>query len=67
MFSDYLNSVNTHQQTAGAATEHFVLGEVPELHELMIALEKANVGLELTVALRDKLLEAYRELMRMQI
>jgi len=67
MLSEHLKSVNLLQQEAGAATQQFVVGDGPEIHELMIAMQKASVGLELTVALRDKFLEAYRDIMRMQI
>ena len=42
-------------------------GESTNTHDLQIAQEKANVALQYTVAVRDKVLEAYREIMNMQI
>ena len=37
------------------------------LHQAMIAMEEANVSLQLMVEVRNKLLESYQELMRMQV
>ena len=42
-------------------------GETTNLHEVMITLEKSKVSFELLLAVRNKVLEAYQELMRMQI
>ncbi len=43
------------------------LGETDNTHDLSIALQKASTALQYTVAVRDKFLEAYREIMQMQI
>lgn len=45
----------------------FALGETENTHDLTIAMQKASTALQYTVAIRDKLLEAYREIMQMQI
>ncbi len=45
----------------------FALGQSDSTHDLTIALQKAQTALQYTVAIRDKLLEAYKELMQMQI
>ena len=45
----------------------FALGETENTHDLLIAQEKASTALQYTVALRDKFLESYKELMNMQI
>ena len=45
----------------------FLLGEAENTHDLLIAQEKANVALQYTVAVRDKVHEAYREIMQMQM
>jgi flagellar hook-basal body complex protein FliE len=42
-------------------------GELTDLHEYMAAATKASLAVELTVAIRDKAVEAYQEIMRMQI
>lgn len=45
----------------------WALGESENTHDLTIALQKASTSLQYTVAIRDKLLEAYKEIMQMQI
>ena len=45
----------------------FALGETDNTHDLTIALQKASTALQYTVAVRDKFLEAYKEIMNMQI
>lgn len=45
----------------------FALGEAENTHDLLIAQNKANMALQYTVAVKDKLIDAYRELMQMQI
>ena len=69
-FSSVLNQtidqVNNLQVEADSAVERFVAGEL-DIHEVMTATEKANVALQLTIQLRNKVLEAYQEVMRMQI
>ncbi len=64
---EYLNGVNNAIKEAGATAGKMVTGEVTDIHEVMIASEKAGVGLELVVEIRNKLLESYREFMRMQV
>ena len=44
-----------------------ISGEVEELHQVMIAGEKARLSLQLTVQLTNKVIEAYKEITRMQI
>jgi len=43
------------------------LGKEEDLHRAIIALEKANLALGLTVQVRNKVIEAYQEIMRMQM
>ena len=45
----------------------FALGQTENTHDLLIAQQKASTALQYTVALRDKFLESYKELMNMQI
>lgn len=70
MFQSMLNMVdetNDFQNAAESAEIQFALGESTSTHDLQIAQEKANVALQYTVAVRDKLIEAYKEIMNMQI
>ena len=45
----------------------FAMGDSENLHDLTIALQKAEVAIQYTVAVRDKVLEAYKEIMNMQM
>ncbi len=66
IFEDTLAKVNTLQQNADSAVKQFVAGEL-DIHEVMIEVEKANTALQLAVQLRNKAVEAYQEIMRMQV
>lgn len=62
-----LNTVNEYQQAAGAKQEAFIRGEDISLSEVMIASQKSKVAFEATKQVRNRLLEAYQEISRMQI
>jgi flagellar hook-basal body complex protein FliE len=70
-FSDWLGqhlaSANTQLVQADDGVRKLALGEADNLHQVMINLEKAKLSFELVVQVRNKLLDAYQELMRMQI
>ncbi|NLM62233.1 MAG: flagellar hook-basal body complex protein FliE [Clostridiales bacterium] len=55
------------QEIAAMDAFELALGETDDLHTLMINAEKASIALELTVQLTSKALNAYNEIMRMQI
>ena len=44
-----------------------VTGEVTEVHDVMIAAKESQLAFELLVEVRNKLLESYQEIMRMQV
>ena len=67
MITEYLNETNRVQLEAGEAIHKVATGEIENIHEVMIALEKSRLSLELIMEIRSKLLDAYRELMRMQM
>lgn len=62
-----LKETNQYQQDAENAQIAFSLGELDNTHDLTIAQEKANVALQYTVAVRDKVLDAYKEIMNMSM
>lgn len=70
-FSDYLknalNEVNDLQLKASQSAEKLALGDESYLHNTVIAYEKANLALELTIEIRNKIVEAYQEIMRIQM
>lgn len=70
IFTSMLNSLdetNSLQKTAETEEIKFALGESENTHDLLIAQAKANVALQYTVAVRDKLIDGYKEIMQMQI
>lgn len=64
---DSLEKVNQDQVYANEMDEALVLGETDNIHEVMIASQKAEVSLTFAVEVRNKILEAYKELMRIQM
>ena len=62
-----LQEVNQLQLKSDELTQQFFAGEDVELHDVMLAAEQANLALQLTVQIRNKLVEAYQEISRMQI
>lgn len=62
-----LNKVNEAQTVSDKLTVKMAKGENVDLHEVMIASQKASVTLQLTLEMRNKAVEAYQEMMRMNI
>ena len=62
-----VEEVNDKQLAAGDAVNGLLSGQNVSLHQAMIAMEEASVSFQLMVEVRNKLLESYQELMRMQI
>lgn len=61
---DDLNRVNAQ---ANEAMARLAAGEPVELHDVMIAMEEADLSLRLALQVRNKLVEAYQEIQRMQV
>lgn len=62
-----INETNDLHNEAESAMIQFAMGQSENTHDLLIAQSKANIALQYTVAVKDKVLEAYREIMQMQI
>ncbi len=68
MLMDVLKDVNQSQADAKQVGNDFMTGQRGvELHDLKIAMERASVAMNLTIQVRNKLLEAYQEISRMQV
>jgi len=65
--SKAIDEVNNLQQQSAEMKTKLVTGEIEDIHQVMIAAEKANLAFQLTVQIRNKVVEAYQEIMRMQI
>ncbi len=62
-----VSSTNNYLQEAQKAEVAFATGELTNPHELAVIEQKANLSLQYTVAIKNQLLSAYREIMSMQI
>jgi flagellar hook-basal body complex protein FliE len=62
-----LQEVNQQLLAGDAKLQELATGETSNLHEVMLTLNDARMSFELILAVRNKALEAYQELMRMQI
>lgn len=70
IFNSAINSINTTNRYLSEAENEEIklaLGQTDNTHDLAVALQKASTTLQYTVAVRDKFLEAYKEIMNMQI
>ena len=67
IFKQAMGSVDENLNSSEAATASLALGDGLELHQVMLAAEQASLSLQLTVQVRNKILEAYQEVMRMQV
>jgi flagellar hook-basal body complex protein FliE len=62
-----LDEINTSQVNANTASEALVKGEDVEISDVMLASEEAKVSLQFAVQIRNKLVEAYKEISQMQL
>ncbi|WP_270180465.1 flagellar hook-basal body complex protein FliE [Alkalihalobacillus sp. CinArs1] len=67
MLKDAIQQVNKNQVESEQMSQKLVTGEVQNVHEVMIAAQKASLSLNLTVQVRNKVIESYQEIMRMQM
>jgi flagellar hook-basal body complex protein FliE len=67
MLKSHLAEVNQLQNSADIAAQKLASGQDKDIHNTMIAIEKAGVAFQLTMQVRNKVLEAYQEIMRMQV
>ena len=67
LLADALQQVNALQQGADASTVKLAAGEPIAIDEVMLAVQKADLALQLTQSIRNKLVEAYQDVARMQI
>ena len=66
-FTYAVDQVDMAQSEAGQEVEAFIAGEQENLHEVMIRLNQAKTSFQLMVEVRNKMMDAYQELIRMQI
>jgi len=62
-----LGEVNELQHVAEEKIRKFATGEVTDLREVMVAAEEANLAFQFTLEIRNKIVEAYQEISRIQV
>jgi flagellar hook-basal body complex protein FliE len=67
ILKEALDKVNQVQKNAEQMASDFALGKISNIHEVIIEAEKATIALRLTTEVRNRIVEAYREIMRMQL
>ena len=66
-FASGLQAVDKAMQQADALGQQVATGQLKDVHQFTAAAAKANLAMELTVAVRNRAVEAYQEIMRMQV
>ena len=67
LLGDFVSDVSNKQAAAGEAVNGLLSGKNVSLHQAVISMEEANVSFQMMVQVRNKLLDSYQELMRMQV
>jgi flagellar hook-basal body complex protein FliE len=67
MVTEGLSSLNGVLLTSQVDMQQLAVGEVQNLHQIMIRLEESRLSFELMLQVRNRVLEAYQEFMKMQV
>jgi flagellar hook-basal body complex protein FliE len=66
-FNEKLKEVNQLQKDSQKMTADFAVGKTDNIHQVMISAEKAKIAVNLTTAVQSKAIDAYKEIMRLQV
>ncbi|MBI3581380.1 MAG: flagellar hook-basal body complex protein FliE [Nitrospinae bacterium] len=67
MLKESINEVNKYQLDADKAVEDLATGRNKNIHETMIAISQADLAFRMTMQVRNKVVDAYQEIMRMSV
>lgn len=67
LLKGFVNDVNAKQMASKEAVNGVLAGDDVPLHQAVIAMEEAGVAFQMMVEVRNRLLESYQEIMRMQV
>jgi flagellar hook-basal body complex protein FliE len=67
MLEQSISTVDTQRAAAQQSVDRFLAGEGEELHQVAMATQKAELSFEMFLQVRNKVVQAYQEIMRMQI
>ena len=65
--SEAITSADSLQQSAAQAMEQLATGQAPNVHDAVLAMEKADLSLQLTAQVTQRAVDAYREISRLQV
>jgi len=66
-FQSYLDTLSESQNKSDDLLKQLAAGEDVDLHQVMLATEQTDISFRVAMAIRDRLVEAYRETMRMAV
>ena len=67
LLHEAIEQVNELQHQAGQEVQSLMTGEIKDIHSAMIAVQKADVSFQMMMQVRNKLVSAYQEIMKMQV
>jgi flagellar hook-basal body complex protein FliE len=67
VLKDSISKVSELEKEANVQTEKLVAGESQDIHNTMIAVEKADLSFQMMMQIRNKIISAYEEIMRIQV
>jgi len=67
VFADAIGNVQQAQKTADASVDRFLSGENEEIHHVALATQQSELAFEMFLQVRNKVVQAYQEVMRMQM
>lgn len=67
LVSEGLQTIDVQLKTNQTDLQQLALGEAPNLHEVMIRLEESRIAFQLMLQVRNRVLEAYQDVMKMQV
>jgi flagellar hook-basal body complex protein FliE len=65
--SNFMSDVNEMQKKADQSIEKMVSGEITDVHQVMTSVEEANTAFNMMMELRNKVMDAYQEIMRIRL
>jgi len=66
-FAEVLSALSRSENQSNALIQQLAAGEDVEIHQVMMAVEETDINFRIAMAIRDRLVDAYREVMRMSV
>lgn len=65
--NEYIDKINEYEAKTKELEEKAVVGQLDNLHDVMIAAQKSEIAVSFAVEVKNKVMEAYKEIMRLQV